>query len=83
MKKHYFEEIDNLIQVIETKILKNRCSLTEEDEAHLITSVELLKELKKSRSKKPVNWSLLVTIFELLLRVLVDFDFTDIFNPHP
>lgn len=80
MCKNHYQNIDSLILNIRAILSEDRCSLSDEEKVQLNNTISYLENSKKIDYKKPIDWSLVVKGFELLLRVFSNFDdFPDIF----
>jgi hypothetical protein len=78
-KKHY-QNIDNLILNIRIILSEDRCSLSDEEKVQLNNTISYLESSKKIDDNIPIDWSLVVKGFDLLLRVFSNLDdFPDIF----
>jgi len=73
-KKTIYQNVDSLIQGIETILSENRCSFSDDERVLLTNSISYLKESKKEGRKKPFDWNLILKVFEILLKVFGNSD---------
>lgn len=73
-KKTIYENVDSLIQGIETILSENRCSFSDDEKVLLTESIGYLKEVREKGNKKPFNWDLIIKVIETLIRVFGNFD---------
>ncbi len=72
--------IDSAIQSIETIVLKNRCSLSNEDLILLQQCKEKLLEVKEIKISKETKMRTIFQVVELLTRFFIAFNnFPDVF----
>ena len=68
-KNTIYQNVDSLIQGIETILSENRCSFSDNEKVLLTNSISYLKDSKKKGHKKPFDWNILMKVFEILLKV--------------
>lgn len=75
MKRNKFLSIDEAVNAIESVILKNRHSLTEDEVKCLIEGINLLKEYKdQSKPNHFLNPQIVQKTIEVLLKFLLEDD---------
>ena len=75
----FYKEIDSLLIAIESILEKNRCSFSVDEKVQLEDAVKLLKKIKAEKNREHHDWSFLLKISEIMMRVFTYFDDFDIF----
>jgi len=70
-KTNFCQNVDSLIQGIDTIVLKNRCSFSDEELLLIKECKQTLKKFKKAKNGKKPDLNLLVKISDILTRTFI------------